>query len=162
MYKTPIKAKLTKMTAKPATQPEYPHDLQVFEKRGYKFGKLIGHGSYGKVISASYHDIQSGSTVELACKYVNKKKAPQDFRCKFLPREIQLLTQLSHPHIIKLHSIFTTDDLVFIFMRFAENGDLLEFITTHGPLPESKSTPGSIRLPVLLSICTRRELPTEI
>lgn len=114
-------------------------DVLALERRGYRFGKKIGKGSYGSVVCASYHDIQSNSKVDLACKYVNKKKAPEDFLQKFFPREIQFLTQISHPNIIKIHSILQSGETVFIFMRYAENGDLLEYIKKNGPILETQA-----------------------
>jgi serine kinase len=114
-------------------------DILALERRGYRFYKKIGKGSYGSVVRSSYFDLQTNSKLDLACKYVNKKKAPADFLQKFFPREIQLLTQISHPNIIKIHSILQSGDTVFIFMRFAENGDLLEYIKKHGPIVESQA-----------------------
>lgn len=114
-------------------------DACALEKRGYRFGKKIGKGSYGNVVTANYDDKASGDSVELACKYVDKSKAPKDFLVKFLPREIEVLSKISHPNIIGIHSILQSGNTVFIFMRWAENGDLLDYIKNRGPVPESQA-----------------------
>lgn len=111
-------------------------DVLALERRGYSFGKKIGKGSYGCVVRAQYEDKSLGQTVELACKYVDRNKAPKDFLQKFFPREIEILTQISHPNIIGIHSILQSGSTVFIFMRWAENGDLLDYVKKFGAIPE--------------------------
>lgn len=117
-------------------------DVSALERRGYTFGKKIGKGSYGCVIKAAYKEDKSTEPcveLELACKYVDKSKAPKDFLQKFFPREIKILTQISHPNIIGIHSILQSGSTVFIFMRWAENGDLLDYVKNCGAIPEMQA-----------------------
>lgn len=92
-------------------------DFSPLERRGYSFGSRIGKGSYGSVLKAKYRDEQTGTIHDLACKFINKKKAPADFLEKFFPRELKNLTLLLHPNIIRVHSILQSGSSVFIFMR---------------------------------------------
>lgn len=92
-------------------------DLSPLERRGYSFGKTLGKGSYGCVMKAKFRDPVNGNIQELACKYINKTKAPADFLDKFFPRELQVLQQVNHPNIIRVHSILQCGACVFIFMR---------------------------------------------
>lgn len=75
-----------------------------FESRGFKIGKLIGKGTFSKVYEATATEIDK--TIALACKVIDKTKAPEDFIAKFLPREIEILPKLAHPHIIRLYAIY--------------------------------------------------------
>lgn len=112
-------------------------DYEALEKRGYRFGKKIGKGSYGNVVVAKFEDKRKGKKLDLACKCVAKDKAPRDFLDKFFPREIEVLRKISHPNIISIHSILQSGQTVFIFMRWAEKGDLLDYIKNAGALSES-------------------------
>ncbi|RZF45104.1 hypothetical protein LSTR_LSTR013984 [Laodelphax striatellus] len=87
------------------------------------------------------HEKSDGTNqrIQLACKLVDASKAPKDFVRKFLPRELDILVRLNHPHIIHVHSIFQKKHKYFIVMRFAENGDLLEYVLNHGEVSEERS-----------------------
>jgi testis-specific serine kinase len=114
-------------------------DLLALERRGYQFGSKIGKGSYGHVVRANFAEPDTGDKLELACKYVDRSKAPKDFLEKFFPRELELLTKVSHSNIIGIHSILQSGNTIFIFMRFAENGDLLDFVKKYGAIAESQA-----------------------
>lgn len=57
------------------------------------------------------------AVVKLACKVIDTKKAPSEFVRKFLPRELKILLQLKHPHVIYTHNIFQRRHKYYIFMR---------------------------------------------
>ncbi|XP_043274161.1 testis-specific serine/threonine-protein kinase 1 isoform X2 [Venturia canescens] len=77
--------------------------------------------------------------MRLACKIFDKEKAPVDCLEKFFPRELEILTKIENPHIIQIHSILQRGPRVFIFMRCADNGDLLDFVKRNGPVIEQQS-----------------------
>ncbi|XP_076180038.1 testis-specific serine/threonine-protein kinase 6 [Ptiloglossa arizonensis] len=112
----------------------------VLFARGYKFLKKLGEGSYAKVYLAEYKtEADPDRNNKLACKVIDTGKAPKDFVRKFLPRELDILVKLNHPHIVHVHSIFQRRTKYFIFMRFAENGDLLEFVLKNGAVAEGQA-----------------------
>ncbi|KAF6200843.1 hypothetical protein GE061_005290 [Apolygus lucorum] len=110
--------------------------LAELEERGYALSEKIGSGSYANVYIAHYTDPVNRKKLDLACKLCDRSAAPPDVVKKFLPREIEVLTTLNHPYVIQLHSILQQHDKMYIFMRYAENGDLLEWIRRHGVLKE--------------------------
>ncbi|KAI8046209.1 testis-specific serine/threonine-protein kinase 1 [Drosophila gunungcola] len=113
-------------------------DVDALAQRGYNVGHKIGEGSYATVITAGYAD-DAGHGVHLACKIIDKAKAPTDFVNKFFPRELEILTKIDHTNIIQIHSILQRGPKIFIFMRYAENGDLLSHIKKTGPIDEKQS-----------------------
>lgn len=106
--------------------------------RGYKLAKKLGEGSYAKVFLTEFIG-KDNKKNQLACKVIDTSKAPKDFVKKFLPRELDILIKLNHPHIIHIQNIFQRKTKYFIFMRYAENGDLLEFILKKGAVSEAQS-----------------------
>ncbi|KAL0269719.1 UNVERIFIED_CONTAM: hypothetical protein PYX00_007356 [Menopon gallinae] len=116
----------------------------TLNSRGYRLVKKLGEGSYAKVYLSEYHPVgasqqQGEHKTQLACKIIDTTKAPRDFVRKFLPRELDILVKLNHPHIVHVHSIFQRRSKYFIFMRFAENGDLLDFVLKNGAVVESQA-----------------------
>ncbi|KAH0568660.1 testis-specific serine/threonine-protein kinase 3 isoform X1 [Cotesia glomerata] len=114
-------------------------EVSALEERGYLIGKKIGQGSYATVHLADYLDNNSSKKMRLACKIFDKEKAPPDFLEKFFPRELEILTKVENPHIIQVHSILQRGPRVFIFMRYADNGDLLDHIIRSGVVSEQQS-----------------------
>ncbi|XP_066245758.1 testis-specific serine/threonine-protein kinase 3 [Euwallacea similis] len=114
-------------------------EVNALEQRGYLIGKKIGQGSYATVHLSDYVDSAGPKKMPLACKIFDKEKAPKDFLEKFFPRELEILTKIENPHIIQVHSILQRGPRVFIFMRYADNGDLLDFIKRNGAVPEQQA-----------------------
>ncbi|XP_062527943.1 testis-specific serine/threonine-protein kinase 1-like [Bombyx mori] len=108
--------------------------------RGYKIIKKVNEGSYAKVYLAEYRNASKNDKLSiLACKVIDTSTAPRDFVKKFLPREIEMLIKLSHPHLVHTHSIFQRRYKYFIFMRYMERGDLLEFVLQRGAVQEDQA-----------------------
>ncbi|XP_045492030.1 testis-specific serine/threonine-protein kinase 1-like isoform X1 [Colias croceus] len=108
--------------------------------RGYKMIKKINEGSYAKVYLAEYRNANKNDRLSvLACKVIDTNTAPKDFVKKFLPREIEMLIKLNHPHLVHTHSIFQRRYKYFIFMRYMEHGDLLEHILQKGAVQEDQA-----------------------
>ena len=83
-------------------------DEAYLKKIGYSVGTTIGEGSYAKVKSAYSDKLQK----KVAMKIINRKKAPKDFREKFLPRELKIMKNVSHPNVIKMFEILEFESKV--------------------------------------------------
>ena len=102
---------------------------------GYTLGENLGKGSYAIVKAANSKKHKR----RVAIKIVSKKKAPEDYLTKFLPREIQVLKRLRHQHCISLLEAIETNTRIYLIMNLAENGDLLEYIRSKGPLSDDEA-----------------------
>ncbi|XP_064420767.1 testis-specific serine/threonine-protein kinase 1-like [Latimeria chalumnae] len=104
-------------------------------KYGYDLGKVIGEGKYSIVRSAFCPKL--GKSV--AIKIIDKTKCSADFVMKFLPRVISVLTQCSHPNIVKAYEIMETQGgLCFLVMEEAKS-DLYELVDSKDHLPEKEA-----------------------
>lgn len=122
------------------TMPSRPRissssEADTLDQSGYSTGKVVGVGAYAKVKKATH--IASGKM--RAIKIVAKKKAPDGYMTKFIPREVKAMMELDHPHIIKLHETIEDSDRFFFVTELAEGGDLLDSINGSGPLTDSEA-----------------------
>lgn len=114
-------------------------EVDIFEQKGYLIGKKIGKGTYATVHLADFVDGSGPKKLRLACKIFDKEKAPKDILRKFFLRELDILTKIKNPHIIQAHSILQRGPRVFIFMKYAPNGDLLNYVKTNGVVAETQA-----------------------
>lgn len=114
-------------------------EVLTLSTRGYRLLNKLGEGAYAKVYLGEYRSATDTQPTTLACKVIDTKKVTNNFLNKFLPRELDVLVKISHPHIIFVHSIFKRHNKYYIFMRYAENGDLLDFILKDGAISEPQT-----------------------
>nr|XP_012234101.1 PREDICTED: testis-specific serine/threonine-protein kinase 3-like [Linepithema humile]XP_012234102.1 PREDICTED: testis-specific serine/threonine-protein kinase 3-like [Linepithema humile] len=121
------------MNEKEDEKPE--KKLTVLESHGYALGKTIGAGSYAtvKIAKSDRHECQ------VAVKIVSKFQAPGEYLTKFLPREIEVVKGLKHPHLIRFLQAIETTHRVYIIMEYAQNGSLLDVIRHDTYIDEQRS-----------------------
>lgn len=90
----------------------------------YKVLEKVGTGSFGKV----YKVLHLGTRQERALKVINKANIKyQDDEQKFL-KEIELLSQLDHPSIIRVYEYFEENANYYVAEEFCRGGELYEQI----------------------------------
>ena len=82
-------------------------------KKGYTLGSTLGEGSYAKVKSAH----SSKEKKNVAIKIINQRRAPKDFKERFLPRELEILQSIRHENLVNLYEIFRMNGKVCIINR---------------------------------------------
>ena len=107
----------------------------VLEMHGYQVGKTIGSGSYATVKEA----VSSKHKCKVAIKIISKKRAPDDYLRKFLPREIDVIKYLRHPSLVLFYQCIETTNRMYLIMELAPKGDLLDEIRGKKHIPEAQA-----------------------
>eukprot|EP00301_Raphidiophrys_heterophryoidea_P000792 c10394_g1_i1.p1 GENE.c10394_g1_i1~~c10394_g1_i1.p1 ORF type:complete len:554 (-),score=96.02 c10394_g1_i1:394-2055(-) len=89
----------------------------------------LGEGSYGTVRRARLRTTGQ----EFAVKILEKKHIIKMGKVKYVTSERDILFQLNHPNVIKLHYTFQDDACLYFVMELAPCGELFEQIQKHGP-----------------------------
>ena len=69
-------------------------------------------------------------------KIIEKASLEEEIWDQFVPREIDTICRIEHPHIIRTHEIIRTEVQVFIVMELANGGNLCEYIAKKKYLQE--------------------------
>ncbi|KAI2797004.1 protein serine threonine kinase [Blomia tropicalis] len=110
-----------------------PNDEKLLEKKGFKVGNPLNSGSFACVCRATYKD------TPVAVKVIDLEKTSDDYRLKFLPREIYTMKKLKHKYLIDIIDIFVVGNRVLVFMELAEGGDFLDLLHETKALPEPRA-----------------------
>lgn len=113
--------------------PCTPEEVAMLEQKGFKIGDKINFGSFSKVYRAKFKG------KDIAVKVIDLTKTSNEYRSKFLPREIQTLQKLKHPNIVTIHKIMTINKKIYIFMDLAEGGDILDYLKAYGAIQEPQA-----------------------
>lgn len=105
-------------------------DKEILKR--FRIVDLIGTGNYARVYRGFS---QSGR--ELAIKSINLSKTSDNYKYKFLPRELTILKKISHPNVCKIHEIMQVSDRVYIIMQFCPRGTIADLLHKIGPFTET-------------------------
>ncbi|KAK6517241.1 hypothetical protein TWF281_003905 [Arthrobotrys megalospora] len=97
----------------------------------YTLGDCLGRGASGSVYRAINYT--TGETV--AIKQIRLSDLPQS-ELGAIMREIDLLKNLNHPHIVQYHGFVKSVDSLYIILEFCENGSLHSICKNFGKFPE--------------------------
>lgn len=92
-------------------------------KENYSFIRVLGKGSFG----AAFLVIRKSDGVELAAKEVRLEGLSREDR-EAAGREIQVISRLNHPNIVRYVEHFEQEGTLFIIMEYANGGDLYSSI----------------------------------
>jgi serine/threonine protein kinase/WD40 repeat protein len=91
----------------------------------------LGEGGMGQVYRA--RNWKLGHVVAL--KLVRPERANNETVLRRFRREIQLASQLSHPHVVRALDADEIDGTCLLTMEYVEGTDLCRLVRSHGPLP---------------------------
>ena len=95
--------------------------LNIDVKNHYEILKKLGEGSYGKTYKVKNKD----SSDIRAMKQMDKVKIPD---MNLFKNEINIMSILDHPNIIKLYEIFEDEKYFYLIIEYCDGGELLHRI----------------------------------
>lgn len=107
----------------------------ILLQKGYRLETAIGKGSYGEV----YKAVKLKTSKICAVKVMSLDLMNERFRKKFLPRELATMMETKHENIVRVYDIFKSNRKIYVFMEFAEHGELGDFIKKYGSLSEDRA-----------------------
>ncbi|CAD8166494.1 unnamed protein product [Paramecium pentaurelia] len=95
-------------------------------------GEMIGQGAFGRVILG----MNRVSGQIMAVKQVFIKNGDEN-KVQSIQREIEILSKLQHPHIVRYYGSETKNDQLNIFLEYVSGGSVLTMIKRFGKFKES-------------------------
>ena len=106
----------------------------ILEKKGFKLGPQIGAGAFSKVFV-----IKNSNDIELVCKVIDVKAGLQESGyLSTYHAEINILTQILHPNVIKIYNHFVEEQFLFMILEMCKGGSLQDRIKSQGKLAGTK------------------------
>jgi serine/threonine protein kinase len=103
-------------------------------QESYHYESVIGTGASAKVFRACHKIVP----IRVAIKCVNGESLMNEKDRTHIVNEIIIFKQMDHPFIAKLFFATTEGDNYAFVQEYVSNGTLLDFLHTHGPLPENQ------------------------
>ncbi|KAM3726679.1 NUAK family SNF1-like kinase [Dirofilaria immitis] len=104
-------------------------------KHRFEITKKLGSGTYGKVSLAYDHKTER----EVAVKLIKKSAIENKQDLVRIRREIRIMSALKHPNIIQIFEVFENRDKIILVMEYASGGELYDYVSTFGSLPEPEA-----------------------
>ncbi|XP_008474184.1 5'-AMP-activated serine/threonine-protein kinase catalytic subunit alpha [Diaphorina citri] len=98
----------------------------------YDIERTIGKGNFA-VVKLARHRI---TKTEVAIKIIDKSQL-DPVNLQKVYREVEIMKQLDHPHIIKLFQVMETKSMIYIVSEYANQGEIFDYIARYGRMNEN-------------------------
>ncbi|KAL7302546.1 hypothetical protein TKK_0005182 [Trichogramma kaykai] len=97
----------------------------------YDIEGTIGKGNFAVVKLARHRIVKS----EVAIKIIDKSQLDET-NLEKVYREVDIMKQLHHPHIVKLYQVMETKNMLYIVSEYASRGEIFDYIARYGRMSE--------------------------
>jgi serine/threonine protein kinase len=101
----------------------------------YRLLRELGRESFSRVWLAEHTDLHK----PVAVKIIEKSVIPAGAAETRFIREVNLLSQMDHPFVVRTFEVFDDDIRHYLVMEFVDHGSLLAHVRANGPLPEGQA-----------------------
>ncbi|KAK7886776.1 hypothetical protein WMY93_026397 [Mugilogobius chulae] len=113
------------------------HETALMKPSDFDYLKLIGKGSFGKVLLARHRTQGGYYAVKVLQKDLIVKRREQ--RHVMVERSV-LLKGLEHPFLVGLHFSFQTPNTLYFVLDYVNGGELFFHLQREGSFPEARSS----------------------
>lgn len=111
--------------------------VKQWKLSSFELGRPLGKGKFGRVYMVR---TLAEPRYILALKCLHKAEIVQAKVEKQVRREIEIQSNLRHPHILRLYGYFHDEKRVFLMLEFAGKGELYKQLHKHGRFSEKRSS----------------------
>ncbi|CAF4546870.1 unnamed protein product [Rotaria sp. Silwood1] len=101
----------------------------------FEFKQTLGKGTYGKVKLA----LDKRKNEQVAIKTIKKSRIENPHDLARIRREIDFMTSLNHPYIIKIKEVYESREKIILVMEYASGGELYDYLNRMKRIPESQA-----------------------
>lgn len=114
-------------------QPPQPTQPRKKRPEDFRFGKILGEGSFSTVVLAK----ETSTAKEYAIKILEKRHIMKENKAQYVKRERDIMSHLDHPFFVKLYFTFQDEEKLYFGLSYAKNGELLKYIRKIGSFDET-------------------------
>ncbi|XP_068081094.1 serine/threonine-protein kinase SIK3 isoform X2 [Anabrus simplex] len=119
----------------------------------YELERTIGKGNFA-VVKLATHVV---TKTKVAIKIIDKTKLDEE-NLKKIFREIQIMTKLRHPHIIRLYQVMETEKMIYLVTEYASGGEIFDYLVANGRMTEKQARRVFHQIVAAVSYCHRRNV----
>jgi len=117
----------------------------------YALGEILGEGMDGEVRKA----VHKTNGQQCAVKIISKTAMDED-EIAALTNEINILSEIDHPNVVKLYEAFETDEKLYIVLELMEGGELFDRIIESEFFSENEAK--EVLLPIIDAVSYWHEM----
>ncbi|KDE05284.1 AUR protein kinase [Microbotryum lychnidis-dioicae p1A1 Lamole] len=150
----PLKPAIAKMLALDSSVGPNAR-TQTFSLNSFEIGRPLGKGKFGRVYMAR---TKTEPKYIVAIKCLNKDELVKAKVEKQVRREIEIQSNLAHPHILRLYGYFHDEKRIFLMLEFAGKGELYKQLHRCGKFSEKRSSRYIAQMADALAYCHRKHV----